>query len=706
MNVASSTLSSLVKLSLLVVFVGASLVVATNPDYLLPVAPEFMAIGSLFLFAAVDGVYDPKNLACLDKRLAAAVLSFLILLGAAALWSVRHSPCFAAGSSLFQFECMMQASILIPHGLRQYFLTLIATLVFFLTALMTANRQPNRFISPAYLPVVGLCGLLIGEFYHAIYGRRILPDWAGVSEFSGWWGVSGFFTNYSWVWPYLAPALALGLSLVWSRQARRRYVGVLMTLVIFVLAALNQQRGFLLLIVVCLLTVVLFLLVRFFSVKKCRFSKKSTAALVFFLVILGLAWMNRYALSPFWEAVGLPGLKRDPFSMSNERLILWKFGLGEALSSPFGHGYGSWFAVNRAGYDRKAIQLLFDTPHNLGVELLVEFGFIPTMLIIALTACFIFRCYSRATTIEQKLLVLLATMAAGVCAGVQEITFIRPTYLMWAAFAGGVWGRALASTEALKGDASSTHRRWISARYLFAYGIFSCVLAIFCFRWFGFNGFAYEPNGAGGVSRWFGPVATFTAAPGRKPGWLLYPSTLTAVGEQQTLSFEGLIIDRPAPTGWTFPAKKGTLWGSRMPIKLKYGHQDFSRFLALRTEYPPSTFAVPVTWRKNIEFVGSNKMKCVASPCIFLLVRCGDSNSMGVKIQQGTKIRAHYLDADHAFDMKNGGFDLDSLSEFRTDMSADDATRVTRSRAAMIEVAYDVVNKHEFDLEFEVCDLD
>lgn len=705
MNVTLPALSSLAKIAFFCAFVASGLIVATNPDYLLPATPECVALASLLLWATGSGILGVRHIPQKDRWLLGGILFSVICLGIAAFWSVRHSQCFAAGGAVFRLECFLQSSVLLPYGLRQYAMTFFATITFATAALGAGRLTGNCFLTPKNLPIFGLLGVVIGELFHLVTGGRILPDWAGLSENPSWWGVAGFFTNYSWVWPYLAPAWALGLSSLLSLDVKRRLMGIAMTITILVLALINQQRGFFLLIGSGFFTLLVFIGTEFIA-RRSAVTRWRVIQLLIILAVTFIALYNLEAISSLVPSIGLPSLKTNRFSASGERLLIWKYALSKVAENPWGHGYGSWFEISKQSTTLQASGLIFDTPHNLIIELLVEFGVIPTAFLLFLWSTITFRMWKLAKSRELRLLIVLAVTALVATISVQEITYIRPTYMMWAAFGGGIWGACWAESVGAGAMTVSSARQknwlWALAGIFFAFALFGV-------RFFSFNGFAFEPNGAGSVERWFGPSAVLTAPPGRKSGWLLYPSVVHISGESQTITFNNFTFQDPASTGWSFPVRMGSLGGAREPVTLSSGNSNFSRVIAFKTMYPPITFTVPVIWRQNASFIGSTRMKCEGEPCRVVLNTCSEGaqhKKIGVSVSHGAQVIAFELPAAKPFNMKRGEF-KEPLEGGQEITGSNSQVLPDFSGAAIlfrIIPAKDVAR--EFDMEFSGCQND
>ena len=74
MNVTLPALSSLAKIAFFCAFVASGLIVATNPDYLLPATPECVALASLLLWATGSGILGVRHIPQKDRWLLGGIL--------------------------------------------------------------------------------------------------------------------------------------------------------------------------------------------------------------------------------------------------------------------------------------------------------------------------------------------------------------------------------------------------------------------------------------------------------------------------------------------------------------------------------------------------------------------------------------------------------------------------------------------------------
>lgn len=703
MNVFVTLVQPFGKLAILGLFTVAGLVVATNPDFLLPLSPEIVSVACLLGWLAFTGMRSSKKLSRVERVNFILYAVILCLLGSSAFYSVRHSACWTAGSKQFQWECVLQSSILLPHGIRQFSTTLAAACCFTLAA---CAREPKSWRKPSllYLPIFGLIAVVVAECFHFISHNRIMPEWAGIQEQNEWWGAAGIFTNYSWLWPYLAPSLVTGLWLTSLKDRSAKIAGWVITALIIGLLFINQQRGFGLLV---LATSSVWIWNDLGSRRQGGIKSVPTylyAAFLALFMTLALFVTSRNLFTPLFKLLGLSTLEKNPISLSSERAIFWKFGLQKMMEAPFGHGYGSWFDVNQRGFAAHEVTLLFDTPHNLFIEWMVEFGFVGMLILVGLMISFTWTALRRASTRQERFLVQLTIAAGLACLSVQEITYIRPTYLLWMTFAGVVWNRA----GTIESEASQHGYR---PEYAQLIGAGFCLLfAALTFKLLPFNAFPFEPSSPPHtVERWAGKGLVLKAPPAKDLAapFLLFEADITALGEAQKITLhKNISFRRPSSVGWYFPVQRKTRGIGETTVDFAAGFPNFSRVISAKIFYPPKTFAVPIIWTNQAELIGDRGLRCTKQPCYVLLKTCenGGTNELKYKLAEGVHLMIAQSNASDTWDMHDNDF-VEWLKDQIFD-AADRAPRQLTSRTALLQLSYiDPSHQSDFDISFEACNL-
>jgi len=185
---------------------------------------------------------------------------------------------------------------------------------------------------------------------------------------------------------------------------------------------------------------------------------------------------------------------------------------------------------------------------------------------------------------------------------------------------GDCWRSSL-SRNAIPGDDKFTCS--VYKKILISSSICCFFLSLIIFHSFAVNAFAFEQSSSPGrVERWLGPDSILKAPVSANGGYLLYPSQIYPVGDNQVLTINNLKVLRPQSKGWLIPVSRtGPLIG-RTEIHLKYGFLDFSRFIAIKTYYPPIEFDAPLIWAPDLQIDGKNKVRCDVHSCYFIADVC------------------------------------------------------------------------------------
>jgi len=438
------------------------------------------------------------------------------------LLSLKHTPhqvwnpCENIAPSIFvRLECYLHGAVVQFPGPRQFYMTVTAFLLG-LVAFATARISPVA--SKKLLYSFAICAVLYCLIVQmGIYAGKdtLLPDFLGKSEH----GRSRFaliIPNPGWVWPYLSPGLAI---LVWltltARKKLTQAISVLGLLIVAFGILQTGQRGGLLLLAILFGSGLLFICIGKMDIKNrpIRFGLL-TASFLALAIFLG-PWLFQFLM----QKIG-----RTEF-IDHSRLSIWSLALPHVLKHKIllGFGYASWFQEFRSiAVDKGAP--LFDTAHNLYVQMIFEHGLIGSFLICScLLGVLLLTIKNLSASSTVKLLAVFATLVFLVATVVQELDYIRPIYYVHALF----WGVLLGFRE--NQDAGVTVKPNITNRLKFTLEFFSLnrfrrVLATLSVSFLAVGGLVafYFPFGVfpfegdlskktTKVERWLGPKARLTS---------------------------------------------------------------------------------------------------------------------------------------------------------------------------------------------------
>jgi O-antigen ligase len=646
------------------IVVVVQLLVATNPDSSLPAAPELVGIALLSSILSLTWGFGKtlQSPGWSIRKSEAIILSLvwltvLAVTGPRAFYSLFHTPgqvwtpCLSLPGLAPKLECFFQASIYQNYGFRTFF-TLVAAAIQGTLAFLIARSVLHGWKFLFGVVVFGpLLVIIIGLFCIVVGIDQALPT----SLLYNPWGserLTQIFSNPGWLWPYFAPGIAI---VVWQTVAVWAPVGRIFCGVISVVLILSvfstQQRGGFLLCIVCVAVSGLYCLTR--GLKRRSFPILTIGGTV--LAVLGSGLYSLFShpkfLQEFSQSVGYRW-RPDFLSVDMSRLQMWHAAWEIFKQAPlFGHGYASWFQMVWNYGQRHNMTDVYDTAHNLYVQLLAELGLLHTSLILSLLVLIAVTVFQNTRLLsEGRLLFLLALSSFFVPTLVQEINLIRPTFYIHAIFWGTLAGLpfhhhlTLQPTHLPKSDRVgqpslfSEKVRFISSISL-AMLASACVLGVlFCYLNFSFGGYAFDaplsqPNTK--ITRWLSPsvrLASFATAE-NKAYSVHEVAPLYSVFPEETLPLnfyvkeaESFGVEVNARDQFFLTLENGGRYRPRMhQLSFEPVFPD-SRWLSLLVFYPAKQSNLGIAWSKDMypweNFAGRVGRWC-QKDCVFLAKSCG-----------------------------------------------------------------------------------
>lgn len=239
--------------------------------------------------------------------------------------------------------------------------------------------------------------------------------------------MTSFFPNPGWAWLYLAPTAVLLLWFCFELRTRSLKILSFSSLMLVSFASLKtEQRG------AYLLVLGLLGIATYFGFIRQRLSSRrrlvgllgNVSAIVIAVAIFRSEINDRL--------ISILHLNKLVLAASGERLAMWQNAWNIFQANPFlGSGYASWFSeMSHISVEGKEA-FVYDTAHNLWIQLFVELGILHGLLITAilmvLAGLLIKSDWS--TSRYKGLLILSLLWSFAFCRLVQEIDYIRPHIL-------------------------------------------------------------------------------------------------------------------------------------------------------------------------------------------------------------------------------------------------------------------------------------
>lgn len=605
-------------------FLCAGLAVPTNPEHSLPLAPEALAAFSICIL----GLVVPKREE--TKKIgpywipSLLLVNHLLILTPRALYSLysNQKGCMTVGSLFMKIECYLQSGGLLNWSLRSYLYTSTALFIFLGAYYITSSSHQVRKIF-LLVPLYAY-GLVLGaELYSgATNTESALPLFLGQIEYSGIRKFGSWFTNYGWLWPYLAPAVALSGWLSFGHHSRsRRVVGFLLSISLLFTALINGQRGFYLILV---MSVVLGIAYRYQTVWKSKTLKPRTYKLANLRISLSALLLCIFVvysqqILQFLERFGLH-LRKSPLTLSYERLTIWKEALALILEKPFlGYGYASWYPTVFQAKVQNRFTLVYDTAHNWFVQTILELGIFHFLFLSFIFANIAFRAFLNLKDIRSgRLLFAIFFTVTIATAMVQEVDYIRPTYYLFAFY----WG-ALSSTPV--GNIWSKNL-WRNI------GALCIILFLIAVALLSRGGFAFEGNDiAGGrVERWTRQNFSMVVSQRKGPTYYtIFPVASPAQPNHLKIIGPGTKIDLPVVNqdqAWTLlPLKNPAIGLRRYSVRVARKSNLDTRDFGLHMAFPAwqSTLALAPLKGITLDMGNSNRWNIYCEKeCEFLVQSC------------------------------------------------------------------------------------
>lgn len=588
-------------LSLFAVF-AAPLLVPGNPDFLLPLLPECLTLAALCCFGFVeskDARANSLRISSLEKILIFCIICLVMFyIFPRMLLSLMHTPhqvwnpCENIAPSLFvRLECYLHGAIIQFPGPRQFYMIVTAVLLG-LVAFAMARISPE--VSKKLLYSFAICAVLYCLIVQmGIYAGKdtLLPNFLGKSEF----GRSRFaliIPNPGWVWPYLAPGLAV---LIWlTLTSRKKLTQALSALGLLIVAYgifQTGQRGGLLLLAILFGSGALFVFNEKIDIRArpIRFGLLTASFLA--LATLFGPWVIEFLMQKIGRAEFI----------DHNRLSIWSLALPHVLKHHIflGFGYASWFQEFRSIAIEKGAPL-FDTAHNLYVQMIFEHGLIGTILICScLLGVLLLTIRNLRASSSGKMLAIFASLIFLVATVVQELDYIRPIYYIHALFWGVLLGfrevqeERIATATSSKNQFESTIAVYSLHRLMFVFatlGVSILAVAVLVVFYFPFGVFPFEGDlsrKTATVERWLGPNARLTSF-GMSNSW-----NFNIVSIQKT----DLVLSEGARS-CSFALSSGEVKQIKLSNLSKWYPQaifltfaaatpDSSRLITARISYPP-----------------------------------------------------------------------------------------------------------------------
>ncbi|MEW6497559.1 MAG: O-antigen ligase family protein, partial [Cyanobacteriota bacterium] len=340
--------------------------------------------------------------------------------------------------------------------------------------------------------------------------------------------------------------------------------------------------------------------------------------------------------------------KSSPLSFDVARLEIWKAAWEIFQQAPvFGHGYASWFQLISDYGQRHNMLYVFDTAHNLFLQMLVELGLVHTLLVLSILVLIALAVYQNSRSLPgRSLLFLLAVSSFLVPVLVQEINYIRSTFYIHAIFWGTLAGLPFYEDSPLPLDRPKQQEQECVRRHnlflgskrfppsvVFAVLTGTCVLGnLFCalnFNWGGqsFTAYLAQPNLK--IMRWLSPsvaLTSFATAEGK--AYSVYESVPLqkpmSVHWRDSSGFR-LTVDGPDELSLVLE-NGGRYWPKRHYLSFAPAYPDNTRWISVSAFYPPQQSNLGISWSRNMypwETSAGRAGRWCGQDCAFLVKSCG-----------------------------------------------------------------------------------
>jgi len=497
----------------------------------------------------------------------------LVLIGTLAIryllgWNdpetIASRRCFWMPGYFAKLECLLQLPFKSHHGLRQLLFHFTALSVFIGVAClsrMSGSWRPWLAVPLALPALIIAIGVMI-PIYHdpnfSLTGYNFV-----YSPFEVVRGKS-VVANPSWLWPWITPVMGMGLAAIFAKNWVLKGIGLTLFIVCAWASLSVMQRGGYLIVGI------------FISI-----------LIILFLYCFGKKWSKKYAL--LIGGVGALGLGIFVYSSTimnilrllrhfgieirgwgllyfDSRLIMWDLAWQSVQEHPwFGTGYGTW--LREFSKIPSSGSLSFDTAHNIWLQLLFELGAIHGLSMVLILGAItgstlLYKNVSQPSLQIGGLFLVIGFFVASV---VQEIDYIMPVYLQFAAFAGLCFGGTSFQETIVPERRIHNNRSW----YLVGCGILTIIGAVYYWSSISWGGYGFDPSQTA-FSRWFRPEGVIAATPDRLgKDYSLYWGKLGQLNQGSFSAF-GAFSPDVWINGNTLYLKNGSKWN---PRQYKYESQ-------------------------------------------------------------------------------------------------------------------------------------
>ncbi len=622
--------------------------VGGNPDYVLPLVPELLLLGTFF-FAASCVVGTRTRFTPTERGIVVASVLLLFYIALRAVLALDHTPgqkwipCTSLSGWFSRSQCFVQAAVNQHYGFRTFLLLILAWAagcIAFVTVRSSSEAERQSYLRGAF---AGCFVIIAVGWISALTGiRHWLPE-----EFPGnTWGRVRFtqlIVNPSWVWPYLIPALAFTLGPLVSTKGRIRTRQWIIPGLFASAIVLTQQRGgWAALVLVALAAFLVRTLPHMSGRARGRFFVGTGIGVI--CLAFGF-WFLSHSWPSIVESASRSGISLRPemFSAEGGRSVIWAKAVSAIWERPWvGHGYASWFAVMSEAGARADAPFVLDTAHNFFLQAAVEHG-IPMMLVIS--GFLSFAATSAWTNArgrpEARSVFILLTVGTLTAMLVQEIDYIRPTILLYAVAWASLLGLRPAVQPADDAEApESTERGSKARRVRFALrgaGVvfFLCSTAILFSLPRGLYPFEGKLDVPGSLRRWAGPSPVMTSM-NTQTAYENFPVEFVVAGNVTT---HGITIESRDGNPWV-PARSG-LFPVRTHVSFSPRFASEGRTLSAWILLPAVRSDLGAYLTKNFQW-GGGALSCTDANCRAVLVSCGDSKRTRLSLIPIAGGRAQY----------------------------------------------------------------
>jgi hypothetical protein len=236
-----------------------------------------------------------------------------------------------------------------------------------------------------------------------------------------------------------------------------------------------------------------------------------------------LQWLSRYPM--FASFAGRDFVMSD----SSVRGVMWSCAWEHVQPVLWtGHGYASWLRV--AGAACPDTPFIYDTAHNLWVQMLFELGLLHGLLVVGAAIWFMVHVVlvRRDRTIDVEAAALGVVPVLLLVTVVQELDYVPAVYYGAAAILGVIWGGSRvpagpgfpSGTSGVTEGVASRRTAWVLA----GTGSVVLVLAVAYLQTISWGGYTYVPVNEPGFQfeRWFRPSGVL-ATPASKYPYSVFP---------------------------------------------------------------------------------------------------------------------------------------------------------------------------------------